>query len=200
MKKYNTNSWHANLYKWFNGCNDRLLPQQLCPYGRTIIGIIFSLSVLWIVLLPYWVATRIFKMKKEISLGEQLHFCKIVWLLVWIIGSPFGSFFLKLHGHWGSKGGTLEPNTVLLAAICIVGDLVFVCFVCFLTSEWVNESEWVHRKISKIKTVFSFKKKPKPEKTSAMIYPRERQPSILWEFMKALHSKVCPKIEWNKKQ
>ena len=177
--KLNINSINARLYRWFYATER--MPQSLCPY-------FWKLVIMWIFILPYTILslptilndlndpynTR--STGERVAIGVSLYF--ILFMLISML-SWIGIFFAEpvkdsLWFHLLCVGFMCWLSTI------VVGGLIFF--------KWIRD-KWQNRHIRYDEDGYRIWQEPK-----------QKQPSIILEFIKASYNKYCPKIDWDYKK
>ncbi len=172
--KLNVNSTSAKLYRWFYAT--RVMPQNLCPY-------FWKLVLMWVFILPYTILSlpvilMDLKDPDQRTTGERAGMGVIIWfglgmlisMLSWI-----GLFFF-------------EP-----VKDSVWFDMLITGLVGWVLSIVIGALEGY-----KALKDWNYKRKIKYTEKGYRIWdePKEKQPSILIEFVKAKYNKYCPKIDW----
>jgi hypothetical protein len=179
--KLNSNSISAKLYKWFYATND--LPTNLCPY-------FWKLIFAWLIVIPYSlfcipvILMELYDKTYEVtdnSPGKRIGYSLLIYVFLFVIASMLsfiGLFFIapekdSFYGFMGTLG----------CALWIIGIVIGIVEGVKALKEW-NRT----RKIKYDENGYRIWEQPK-----------EKEPSIVVEFVKAKYNKYCPKIEWNNK-
>ncbi len=172
--KLRDKSISAKLYRWFYATNS--MPQSLCPY-------FWKLIIMWFFILPYSILSLPIilidlRMEEERSTWERAGVGFIIWFILAMIIcmlSWFGLFFAKPEkdGIW---------SFMLVAGFIGWGASIVLGIVALF--KWTRE-KWENRHV-------------KYDSNGRRIWERvkEKEPSIIVEFVKAKYNKYCPKIDW----
>jgi hypothetical protein len=168
------NSKTAKLYRWFYATN--AMPQSLCPY-------FWKLVLMWVFILPYTIISlpsilMDLRMTESRSTVERSGIGLIIWFILGMLIcmlSWFGLFF--------AEPGKNSLWFHALAAGFIGWGAAFV-FGCIALFKWSKEM-WENRHV-------------KYDDNGRRIWEpvKEKEPSIIVEFLKAKYNKYCPKIDW----
>ena len=172
--KLNINSVSARLYRWFYSTAQ--MPQSLCPY-------FWKLVLMWVFIVPYTIISlpcilMDLKDPDHKTTGERAGVGIILWFILFMLISMlswFGLFFAtptKDSIWWHAIGAGL------------IGWGVAFVFGCVALFKWSKE-KWDNRRIKYDEDGYRIWEEPK-----------EKQPSIITEFIKAKYNKYCPKIDW----
>ena len=172
--KLNINSASARLYRWFY--MTQLMPQSLCPY-------FWKLVVMWVFILPYTILSlpvilMDLKDPETRTTGERAGVGFIIWFILGMIVcmlSYIGLFWVtpiedSLFMHMLVGGGIGWVFSIIIGAIQLF--------------KWSKE-KWENRNV-------------KYDEDGWRIWEpvKEKEPTIIKEFIKAKYNKYCPKIEW----
>jgi len=172
--KLRDKSISAKLYRWFYATNS--MPQSLCPY-------FWKLILMWFFILPYTILSLPIilidlRMEEERSTWERAGMGFIFWFILAMIIcmlSWFGLFFAKpeKNGIW---------SFMLVSGFIGWGASIVLGIVALF--KWARE-KWENRHV-------------KYDANGRRIWERvkEKEPSIIVEFVKAKYNKYCPKIDW----
>lgn len=172
--KLRDKSISAKLYRWFYATNS--MPQSLCPY-------FWKLIIMWFFILPYTILSLPIilidlRMEEERSTWERAGVGFTFWFMLVILIctlSLFGLFFAEpvKDSLWYFM---LAPGFMGLVASIVIGLIALF--------KWARE-KWENRHI-------------KYDTNGRRIWERvkEKEPSIIVEFVKAKYNKYCPKIDW----
>jgi apolipoprotein N-acyltransferase len=173
--KLNLNSVSARLYRWFYATSQ--MPQSLCPY-------FWKLVLMWIFILPYTI----------LSLPTIL--------------TDSRDFDDKTTGERALMGAIYY--FILGMVICMLSWVGL-----FFTSP-TKDTPWMHMLVAGGVgwcvaigggSIALFKELKERREARRIKYdadgyriweePKEKQPSIVVEFVKAKYNKYCPKIDWD---
>lgn len=174
----NLNSLSAKLYRWFYTTSQ--MPQSLCPY-------FWKLVLMWVLILPYSLISiptliiRRFQPDAKYSTISRFVVSLVVWFIIFILLcmliAVFAPFFIGLP----KLSDDLYLLLFTLGSACWLVTIVYGSGSLFM---WAKE-KWINRNIK-----YDEHGNPIWEPT------KERQPSIITEFVKASYNKYCPKIDW----
>lgn len=171
----NLNSTSAKLYRWFYAVKE--MPQSLCPY-------FWKLILMWAFILPYTILslpTILMDLKdpeEKRTIGERAGIGFVVWFILFMIIcslSWIGLFFVT---------PTKDGIFMNILGIGAIGWLVAIIFGGIELFKWAKE-KWENRHVRYTELGYRIWDEPK-----------EKQPSIITEFVKAKYNKYCPKINW----
>ena len=170
----NQNSTSAKSYRWFYATQQ--MPESLCPY-------FWKLVLMWVFIVPYTILSLpiILMDRKDpehrttverAGTGVIIWFClgMLISMLSWV-----GLFFFE----------PVKDSTWLHMLVIGVIGWGFSIVIGALEG-YKALKEW------------NYRRKIKYNKDGYRIWnePKEKQPSILIEFVKAKYNKYCPKIDW----
>lgn len=170
----NINTVSAKLYRWFYATNT--MPQNLCPY-------FWKLVLMWFFILPYSILSlpiilMDLKDPDNRTTAERAGMGFIIWIGLFMIAgmlSLFGLFFFDpvKDTVWSHM---LAIGVIGWAFAIAIGGIEFF--------KWARE-KWENRNI-------------KYDENGYRIWEpvKEKESSIIVEFVKAKYSKYCPKIDW----
>jgi len=179
--KLNINSISARLYRWFYSTSQ--MPQSLCPY-------FWKLVLMWFFIVPYTIISlpcilMDLKDPDHKTTGERAGVGAIMWFILsmlFCMMSWIGVFFIEpvkdtLWFHMLGAG--------------FIGWLTAIVLGSMLAIKWFieNRRERKYRRIKYDEDGYRIWEEPK-----------EKQPSIITEFIKAKYNKYCPKIDWDYKK
>jgi len=176
--KLNINSTSAQLYRWFYATPT--MPQSLCPY-------FWKLVIMWLLILPYSIISlpiilMDLKDPEYRTMGERVGMGFILWFCLGMLGSILFSISLFWYIFpQNTLGWNLQITGIILLAVAIVVGSTFGILLL----------------IEKYK-----KSKIKYDEDGYRIWhdPKEKESSIIVEFIKASYNKYCPKIDWDYKK
>jgi hypothetical protein len=173
--KLNINSVSARLYRWFYSTHK--MPENLCPY-------FWKLVLMWVFILPYSLLSlpTIIMDWKESDIkttGERMGTGVVAWLILFILIcmlSVFGVFFMKFPNEKSPWWTMLTIGLICWGATIVIASLELIKF---------SIKKWKNRHI-------------KYDKDGYRIWEpvKEKQDSIIIEFVKAKSNKYCPRIDW----
>jgi hypothetical protein len=170
----NINSKTAQLYRWFY--STAKMPQSLCPY-------FWKLAIMWLVIAPYTILSLpvILMDRKDPdhrTTGERAGVGFILWFILGMLISMLswvGLFFATptKDGIWWHAIG-----------VGLMGWCAAFVFGCIALFKWSKE-KWENRHV-------------KYDEDGYRIWEpvKEKESSIITEFVKAKYNKYCPKIDW----
>ena len=172
--KLNINSVSARLYRWFYATTQ--MPQSLCPY-------FWKLVLMWVFILPYTILSlpcilMDLKDPDHKTTGERAGVGLIMWFIVGMITcmlSWIGLFFVT---------PTKDSVFFNMVGVGLIGWLAAIIFGGIALFKWAKE-KWENRYVRYDE--FGYR---------IWLKPKEKQPSIITEFVKAKYNKYCPKIDW----
>ena len=172
--KLSRNSISAKLYRWFYATSN--LPESLCPY-------FWKLILMWVFILPYTaisVPSILMDLKEpsDKTTGERAGVGVIMWFII---------FMLVCMLSWAGLIFDEPVNNSLwfhMLAAGFIGWGVTIIFSVAGLFKWTKE-KLENRHI-------------KYDEDGYRIWDpvKEKQPSIIKEFVKAKYHKYCPKIDW----
>jgi hypothetical protein len=172
--KLNINSVTARLYRWFYATAK--MPQSLCPY-------FWKLGLMWVFIIPYSVISlptilMDLRMPDDRGTFERIGVGGITWVMLGMLAcmlSWIGLFFAEpaKDGFW-----------IHAIAIGLIGWGAATVFGVAGLFKWSKE-KWENRHV-------------KYDKNGYRIWEpvKEKEPSLVVEFIKATYNKYCPKIDW----
>lgn len=172
--KLNINSISANLYRWFYATSK--MPQTLCPY-------FWKLILMWVFILPYTILSLpvILMARKDTehrSTGERAGIGVIIWFILFMLGCMLSYVGL----FWANP----KKDTFFLFTLTVgfIGWALTIIFSAVGLFKWTKE-KLENRHI-------------RYDEDGYRIWDpvKEKQPSIIKEFVKAKYHKYCPKIDW----
>ena len=173
--KLNINSTSAQLYRWFYATQQ--MPESLCPY-------FWKLVLMWVFIVPYAILSlpvilMDLRDPERRTTGERAGVGLIMYFILGMLIcmlSWIGAFFAE------PVKDSVWFHMLLTGAL---GWLVAIIFGGIELYKVLKE-KWENRGI-------------KYDEDGYRIWdePREKQPSIIAEFVKAKYNKYCPKIDWN---
>lgn len=176
--KLNINSTSAQLYRWFYVTTQ--MPQSLCPY-------FWKLVLMWVFILPYTILSlpvilMDLKDPEPRTTGERAGTGFFTWFIIGMLIcmlSWIGAFFAE------PVKDSVWYHMLIAGALCWVAVIVFGGIEFF---KWAKR-KWEYRHVKYDKNGYRIWEEPK-----------EKQPSIIAEFVKAKYNKYCPKIDWDYKK
>jgi hypothetical protein len=173
----NINSLSAQLYRWFYSMSQ--MPQSLCPY-------FWKLALMWLVIFPYAVLSiPVMLMDRKDpehrTTAERAGIGFVIYFILFMLFSMI-SWTGLLFAEPGKDTAWFH---MLVAGGC--GWVVSIIFGSIALFKWSRE-KWETRHV-------------KYDKDGYRIWEpiKEKQPSIITEFVKAKYNKYCPKIDWTSK-
>jgi len=173
--KLSRNSISAKLYRWFYATSN--LPESLCPY-------FWKLVLMWVFVLPYTVISipsmlMDLKEPSDKTTGERVGVGLIMWFII---------FMLVCMLSWAGlifAEPTDNSFWFHMLATGFIGWGIAIVFGAAGLFKWTKE-KLENRHI-------------KYDEDGYRIWEpvKEKQPSIIKEFVKAKYNKYCPKIDWN---
>lgn len=173
--KLNINSISARLYRWFY--TTQQMPESLCPY-------FWKLVLMWVFIVPYTIISLpvILMDQKEPerrSTGERAGMGFIIYFILFMLItmlSWIGLFFV-----------TPVKDSPYMNILVTGGIGWFFSIVIGGIEGYKALKDW------------NYRRKIKYNEDGYRIWdePKEKQPSIIAEFVKAKYNKYCPKIDWN---
>jgi hypothetical protein len=170
----NINSRTAKLYRWFYA--NSKMPQSLCPY-------FWKLVLMWFFILPYTILSLPIilmdrKDPENRTTGERAGMGFIVWFILGMLIcmiSWIGIFFFEPVKDSAWLHMLVAGGIGWVFSIVIGGIQLF---------KWSKE-KWENRNV-------------KYDKDGYRIWEpiKQKEPSIITEFVKAKYNKYCPKIDW----
>ena len=173
--KLSRNSISAKLYRWFYATSN--LPESLCPY-------FWKLVLMWVFILPYTVISipsmlMDLKEPSDKNTGEKAGVGLIMWFII---------FMLVCMISWAGLIFAEPAKNSLWFHMLGIGFMGWVVAIVFGT---VGLFKWSKEKLEN--------RHVKYDEDGYRIWEpvKEKQPSIIKEFVKAKYNKYCPKIDWN---
>jgi hypothetical protein len=173
--KLNINSTSAQLYRWFYATQQ--MPESLCPY-------FWKLVLTWVFIIPYTIISlpvilMDLRDPERRTTGERAGVGLIMYFIIGMLIcmlSWIGAFFAE------PVKDSVWFHMLLTGAL---GWLVAIIFGGLELYKVLKE-KWENRGI-------------KYDEDGYRIWdePKEKQPSIIAEFVKAKYNKYCPRIDWN---
>ena len=170
----NINSRTAQLYRWFYA--NSKMPQSLCPY-------FWKLVLMWFFILPYTILSlpiilMDLRDPERRTTGERAGMGFIIWFILGMLIcmiSWIGVFFFEPVKDSAWLHMLVAGGIGWLATIIFGGIALF---------KWSKE-KWENRNV-------------KYDKDGYRIWEpvKQKEPSIITEFVKAKYNKYCPKIDW----
>lgn len=172
--KLHANSLTAQLYRWFYATST--MPESLCPY-------FWKMILAWVFLIPYTILSLPVilmdrKDPEKRSTGERAGIGFIIWFILFIVVcmlSWVGLFFVD------------PPKDSLYMNIIVTGFIGWAFSIGIGVAQLIKflKHKWETRHI-------------RYDEEGYRIWEpvKEKEPSIIKEFVKAKYNKYCPKIEW----
>ena len=172
----NLNSTPAKLYRWFYATKE--MPQSLCPY-------FWKLAIMWLVIIPYTILAlpHIIMNRKDdyAKTGERIAVGLIIWFMIGML-----ICMLSLIGLFFAFFGIPEKDSLYMhmIGIGIIGWMLSIVFGAIALFKFLKQ-KWDDRGI-------------KYDEDGRRIWNpvKEKESSVIKEFIKAKYNKYCPKINW----